>query len=105
MGNKTFKLDRYITEANTKPFDLEISDDEVLSIPVPDGETMLEVEESRSSRATLELLCGEHAERVMNLVGPLPVSVMNGLVQDMLKHFGITAEQAPPGGSRASRRS
>lgn len=104
MGS-TFKLDKYITEARTKPFDLEISDHEVLSIPVPDGDTMLEIEESRSSRATLELLCGEHFERVMDLVGPQPVSVLNALVQDMLRHFGITPEQAPPGGSRASRRS
>lgn len=101
-----FKLSKYMAEANTKPFDLEVSDDgEVLSIPVPDGDTMLAVEESRSSRATLELLCGEHAERVMNLVGPQPVGVMNALVGDMLKHFGIAPEQAPPGGSRASRRS
>lgn len=100
-----FKLSKYVAEANSKPFDLEISDDEVLSIPVPDGDTMLEIEESRSSRATLELMCGEHFDRVMDLVGPAPVGVLNALVQDMLKHFGITADQAPPGGSRASRRS
>lgn len=104
MG-KAYKLDQYVKDAKTEPFPLEVSVDETLLIPVPDGDTMLEIEEARSSRVTLELLCGEHADRVFELIGPAPAAVMSELVQDMLKHFGITAEQAPPGGSRASRRS
>lgn len=104
MG-KAYKLSKYVDEAKVEPFPLEVSDEETLLIPAPDGDTMLEIEEARSSRRTLELLCGEHADRVLELVGPAPAAVMSDLVQDMLKHFGITPEQAPPGGSRASRRS
>lgn len=54
---RTFKFDRYLTEARVDPFVLEVGDGEELSIPAPDGDTVLAIEESRSSRRTLELLC------------------------------------------------
>ncbi|WP_134664006.1 hypothetical protein [Amycolatopsis sp. CFH S0078] len=63
---------------------------------------MLEIEESRSSRRTLELLTGEHFDQVYELVRHEPASVLNGLVGDMVDHFGLSA--APPGGTRASSR-
>ena len=39
----------------------ELDDGQEISIPAPDGDTVLEIEESRSSRRTLELLCGDGA--------------------------------------------
>ncbi|SFO82320.1 hypothetical protein SAMN05421810_10175 [Amycolatopsis arida] len=63
---------------------------------------MLEIEESRSSRRTLELLTGEHFAEVFELVRHQPASVLNAVVADMVDHFGLSA--APPGGSRASSR-
>ena len=104
MG-KAYKLDKYRQEADVEPFAFELSENETLLIPCPDGDTILEIEESRSSRRTLELLCGEHFDRVLEIVGAEKAGVLTLLVTDMTKHFGITAEQAPPGGSRASRRS
>lgn len=101
MG-KTYKFSRYVEEAKAEAFALEIGDGELLEIPVPDGDTVLEIEESASSRRRLELLCGEHYERVRELVGGAPSSVLNSLVADMASHFGLTPE--PPGGSRASSR-
>jgi hypothetical protein len=102
---KTFKFNQYVKEAERPPFVLEISDGDTIEIEAPNGDTMLEIEEARSSRTTLELLAGEHSERILELIGPAPAGVMTDLVQDMLKHFGITKEQSPSGGSRASRRS
>lgn len=103
MGTKTFKFDQYLKEAEKPPFMLEISEDEILEIPAPDGDTVMEIEEARSSRTTLKLLSGEHSARVLELVGDAPASVLVELVQDMTKYFGL--QQAPSGGSRASRRS
>jgi hypothetical protein len=109
---KTHKFSRYVAEASKPPFVLEIDGDGyddsmplLIEIECPDGDTMLEVEESASSRVNIELLCGKHAQQVLDLLGPAPAGAMAALVQDMMRHFGITAEQAPPGGSRASRRS
>jgi hypothetical protein len=109
---KTHKFSNYVREATKPPFVLEIDGDEhldgvpmTIEIECPDGDTMLEVEESGSSRTNIELLCGKHADQVLELLGPAPAGAMSALVQDMMRHFGITPEQAPPGGSRASRRS
>ncbi|MFE0021905.1 hypothetical protein [Amycolatopsis sp. NPDC059021] len=74
----------------------------MISIPAPDGDTVLEIEESRSSRRTLELLTGDSFDRVYELVRHEPASVLNAVVADMVDHFGLSA--APPGGSRASSR-
>lgn len=110
MG-KTHKFSNYVREATKPPFVLEIDGEHddgtplTIEIECPDGDTMLEVEESGSSRTNIELLCGKHADQVLELLGPAPAGAMSALVQDMMRHFGITPEQAPPGGSRASRRS
>jgi hypothetical protein len=99
---KTYKFNRYKTEAKADPFVLELDDNLTISIPPPDGDTVLEIEESRSSRRTLELLCDEHYEQVYDLIRHEPASVLNALVADMVDHFGLMA--APPGGTRASSR-
>ncbi|TDQ01244.1 hypothetical protein [Labedaea rhizosphaerae] len=99
---KTYKFTQYISQAKVEPFPLELDDGQVLQIPAPDGDTVLEIEESRSSRRTLALLCGEHYERVRELVGSAPASVLNALVTDMVDHFGLSP--VPPGGSSASLR-
>ncbi|MBB5154954.1 hypothetical protein [Saccharopolyspora phatthalungensis] len=101
MGRK-YKFNRYVREARSEPFDLELDDGQEISIPAPDGDTVLEIEESRSSRRTLELLTGDYFDQVYELVRHEPASVLNGLVADMADHFGLAA--APPGGTRASSR-
>lgn len=101
MG-KTYKFNRYRSEAKADPFDLETEDGKMISIAPPDGDTVLDIEESRSSRRTLELLCGEQFDAVYELIRHEPASVLNSLVNDMVGHFGLVA--APPGGTRASSR-
>ena len=100
--NRTYRFDRYVAEARAEPFVLELAGGEQISIPAPDGDTVLEIEESRSSRRTLELLCGDEYERVRELVGGAPASVLTALVSDMVEHFGLTP--VPPGGGSASSR-
>jgi hypothetical protein len=99
---RTYKFDRYLTEARAEPFVLEVGDGDEVSIPAPDGDTVLAIEESRSSRRTLELLCGDQYDRVRELIGPAPAGVLTALVADMVEHFGLAA--VPPGGSSASPR-
>lgn len=96
---KTRKFDTYLAEARTAPFELEVSAEETISIPHPDGETMLLIEESQSARRTLSLLCGDHYTRVNELIGKAPAGVLMSLVIDMIEHFGLN--RMPPGGSAA----
>jgi hypothetical protein len=96
------RFDTYLEDAGIKPFDLEVSDDEVLSIPAPDSNTILLIEEAASTRERLRLLCGEHFERVMELIGGESPLVMRRLTQDMTQQFSIDPKRAPLGGSGAS---
>lgn len=104
MGNSTFKFSKYRAEADRPPFDLELEDGTVISIPVPDGDTTFEIEEAGTSREMLTLMCGDQADAVFELIGPENGTVIRALAKDMSKHFGLAPEQAPRGGSRASRR-
>lgn len=100
--SKTYKFDRYVKDAKAEPFVLQISDDETIEIAAPDGETMIEIEESASSRRTLELLTDKHFDRVWDLVRHAPVGVLNQLANDMADHFGLNPQ--PPGGFTKSSR-
>jgi len=105
----TYKLDRYIAEAEVDPFVLDLGDDkEAIVIQAPISETMVEITEvpMNRTRRIFELLCGEEQfERVWEEVRYLPATVLQGIMLDMLRHFKVFAEVSQlPGGSRASRR-
>ena len=97
---KTYKFDSYLAEARPTAFELELSQDDKIVIEAPDVETLLKLDEARSARRMLQLLCGEHYGRIHSLVKDKHSGVLEGLVRDMRAHFNLDAE--PPGGSRAS---
>ncbi|PKW15923.1 hypothetical protein [Saccharopolyspora spinosa] len=99
---KTYKYSRYVAEAKKEPFVLELDDGDQISIQAPSGEVLLEIEEAFSSRRRLELLTGDQYDRVFELVRHAPAGALNGLVSDMVEHFGLSP--VPPGGGRASSR-
>jgi hypothetical protein len=78
---------------------LELDDEQQISITALDADTVMDIEESRSSRRTLELLTGEHAEQIYELVPHQPASVLNGLVADLVDHFGLSTAPQRAGGS------
>jgi hypothetical protein len=104
----TYKLDKYIAEAQVDPFILEISDSEKITIQAPTAETLVEVTEVpvNQTREIFYLLCGEEQfDDVWEHVKYLPAGVLQSLIVDLLRHFNITPEvRNIPGGSRASRR-
>ena len=100
VARKTkYSFDSYRKSALT-PFVLEL-EDRTITIPVPDGETVLEIEEAGSSRRRLELLCGEHFDEVFDLVRKEDPSVMLGLTEDMVEHFNLGGGRPPAGGRRS----
>lgn len=104
----TFKLDTYRAEAKVEPFELELEEGKVISIPPPTAETMMHIGETpaNDNRRLLQLLCGEQYEALWAAVAWEPASMVVKLVTDMVRHFGMGAEvQNVPGGYTASRRS
>lgn len=96
----TYKLDKYRAEANVEPFELEIGEGRVISVSVPDGETIIELAETpqNNARRILQLLFGDQYEELWGILGKENAGVLPALAADMLKHFNIGQLQATPGG-------
>lgn len=98
-----YKLEQYRKEAEISPFELEIEEGRVISIPAPDGDTVLDLAEIpiQEPRRMLRLLLGDQYDEVLGIVGKDPSGVLPALTADMLKHFKIGRLMNAPGGSRA----
>ena len=96
--NRRYSYQQYMTEAQIPPFELDLTDDRTVSIPVPDGDTLLAIADNQASpRRVLQLLAGDHYRAVMEVFGPAPAPVLTALIRDMTGHFGITASPGDSG--------
>jgi hypothetical protein len=71
------------------PFVLEVDTDTSITIARPDGNTLLAVEEARSSREVINLICGDHAPEIFELFGPEDYTALNQFGDDLREHFEI----------------
>ena len=97
---KTHRFSKYQREAKRPPFVIETDEGEEISIPAPDGETIMDAEESGSTRRFLTIICGESWEQVEPLVAELEGDGLREFAQDLTRHFGMSAEQVPEGKRR-----
>lgn len=97
---KTYDFDSYLKEARPTDFVLKVGPDETITIPPPDSGTLLLIDEARTARRTLELLCGEQWDRVFDLIRDKHSGVLNALVADVRRHFNL--DGSLEGGSPAS---
>lgn len=99
---KTYDFDSYLAEARPTAFELKVSDEQRIVIEPPDSDTMLMLDEARTARRQLELLCGEQWNEVFELIRNRHAGVLNKLVMDLLKHFNVDQAVSVAGGGRAS---
>jgi hypothetical protein len=71
------------------PFVLVVDTDNSITIPRPDGNTLIAIESAATSADIITLLCGEHADAVLELFGPEDHTALKALGTDIQKHFGI----------------
>lgn len=89
---QTYDLRAYIHEATKSPFALQISDDEVLEIPAPTVDRILDAGSMDQSdlRESLRVLVGDDSyDAFMEAIGDAPVGALKPLVEDIQEHFGI----------------
>lgn len=94
---KTYSIARYREEAGGEPFPLELDDGEVIEIPRPTGEVMMELGEKYAGaeqgqlpvRELLQDLLGEHFDAVMKPIGGEDFKVMVLFLEDLSEHFGL----------------
>lgn len=98
--NRKYSYQQYMTDAQIRPFELELSADKTVSIEVPDGDALLDIADNQENpRRVLQLMTGDHFRAVMDVFGPAPAPVLTRLIRDMTTHFGIGVS---PGDSAAS---
>lgn len=91
---KAQKFSKYQRESKKPPFVIELDDgSEDISIPAPDGETIMDAEESGTTRRFLAIICGDAWDRVEPLVSDLDGDGLREFAQDLSRHFGMAADQ------------
>lgn len=98
--SKTYDFNSYLAEARPTEFVLRVSDEQSITIQPPDVDTLLLLDEARSARRSLELLCGDQWSAVHALIGGRHSGVLERFLKDLKRHFNLEAE--PQGGGRAS---
>lgn len=97
---KSYDFDTYLAEARPTSFELRVSAEQTIRIEPPDAETLLRLDEARTARRTLELLCGDQWPAIFELIKHRHSGVLEKLSIDIRRHFNLEAE--PQGGGRAS---
>lgn len=89
---KTYDLRQYIHEATKAPFELVLSDDEVLEIPAPTVDRILssgKIDDADVDEA-LKVLVGDDAYAEFRAaIGPAPIGALKPLMKDIQEHFGL----------------
>lgn len=93
---KTF--DQYTAEADLPPFELPVSEEETLLFRCPSADDMKVIAHAQLTQ-NFDLMvtgaCGEHAERMWELVGDKPFPVIRSIVKDLMDHFVRELENLP----------
>lgn len=90
--------DEYVEEATTgvEPFRLPVSAEEELEIECPTGDDLVAVGEAQRTQDMAALavaVFGDHAGRILQLAGPRPFTIINRLVNDVMAHYNLLAQQ------------
>jgi hypothetical protein len=87
--SKRYRLADYRREATKPPFPLELDEERTLEIPVPDTNTILDVQATTDVRQQVKLLAGDKYEDLMEAIGGEPGGVLKSLMKDMTEHFDL----------------
>lgn len=91
-GDGAYSLAAYKSKVKGEPFRLAVDEDNVIVIPRPTGDQILDAEAAQretDSRAAFEALCGDVADEVLAVLGREDAAVLKMFVEDMQKHFGL----------------
>lgn len=85
------------------PFRFQIGESPVFAIEEPDSDTVMDIEEARTSRSILKLFLGDQYSDVADYIGPEHPDTLVDVIRSMSKHFGVLDADAAI--NRAERRS
>lgn len=72
-----------------EPFKFRIGDSPVFLVPEPDSDTVMDIEEARTTRQVLKLFLGEQYEDVVDFLGPQHPDNLIDITRAMSRYFGL----------------
>jgi hypothetical protein len=84
-----YSLAQYRAEAKKEPFELDLGDGKVITIPPPTGTTLLDLDSAFTTRAVMEHLAGDQYDALLEILGDEDGGVLVAVVKAMQKHFGL----------------
>lgn len=104
----THKWDQYVAEAKIAPFELEVSEDETLTVTAPSGVALMRIMQGLREgdiHAILVALTGDQWDRLEELLGGAGHKAMPKLTEDMMDHFELyePVTLVGPGGGKVTR--
>lgn len=107
---KQFKRwDEYAAEAAHEPFQIPVSDDDIIVIEAPTGASLIQwarAYRSSDMEAMLITLCGDQWSRVEPLLAKAGHSAMENLITDMMIFFDLAEDVVlvGPGGGKVTEK-
>lgn len=89
MPTRKFQLEKYRNEAVKPDFELEVGEGESVVIKMPTVDEVIDLNEITDVRQQLQILAKEQYPRLMEIIGDDPGAMLQPLMNDMLKHFGL----------------
>lgn len=93
-GSGHYSIADYQKKAKREPFKLAVDAETTITIEPPTADGMFEAEQAFTSKDAMRAICGDAAEEILDLFGPLPAEVFEAFSKDLQKHFGLGESDA-----------
>lgn len=82
-------VDQFGGGESKKPYKFKIGNSPVFLVPEPDSDTVMDIEEARTTRQVLKLFLGEQYEDVADYLGPVHPNNLIDITRAMSRYFGL----------------
>ncbi|TDD97645.1 hypothetical protein [Actinomadura rubrisoli] len=89
MPSKKYQLDKYRNEAVKPDFEIVVDAETSILIRMPTVDEVIDLNDITDIRAQLQILAKDQYERLMEVISDDPGAMLQPLMNDMLKHFGL----------------
>lgn len=99
MADNTLDFSQFQRQAKRKPLELTLPSGETLTIPIPDGDAMMDLEEAGTTRRVLRIAFGDQWEAIQPLLSTIEdPEALREFARTVLVKLGAAADDAPPAG-------
>ena len=96
MPSKRFQLDKYRNEALRPDFELVIGPESSIVIKPPTVDEVIDLSGMSDVRAQIQILAKEQYEPLMEAIGGEPGAMLQSLMDEMMKLFGLMKQPTSP---------